>query len=238
MTRSLTLLEICQDAVRDIKGYFVPTTIVNNDDDTAVQLLRAATKVGRELAKKVNWQALQAEHTFATVNGTSDYSLPTGYDRIVHGTAWDRTNDWELLGPATPRIWQTLQSATVSAGIRYWYKVAGNYFKIYPTPTSANTIAYDYYSRYYSTDSGGTAQEDWGADSDLCRIDGELMTLGVCYYFKKSEGLPFTEEKADYLAAILDYQSDDTPKSRIDFAAGIGLINPLGANLPDTGYGS
>jgi hypothetical protein len=238
MTRSLSLLEICQDAIRDVKGYYIPTTIVNNDDDAAVQLLRAATKTGRELVAKVRWQALLAEHTFATVPATSSYSLPTDYQAFANLTMWDRSNDWEMLGPATPRIWQTLQSATVSAGVRNWFRIAGNFFQLYPVPSDVRTIAYDYYSRYYCSSSGGTAQEDWAADTDLSRIDGELMTLGVCFYFKKSEGLPFAEEKSDYIAAILDYQSDDTPKGRIDLAAGSPLVNPLIGNLPETGYGS
>ncbi len=237
MTRSVTLLEICQDAISDVKGYFIPTTIVNNDDDAAVQLLRAARKTGRELATKVRWQALLAEHTFSTVAATQNYSLPSDYQAFANLTTWDRTNDWELLGPATPRIWQTLQSATISAGVRYWWRVAGNSIQIYPTPTTVNSLVFEYYSRYYCTSSGGTAQQDWAADADLSRIDGELMTLGVSYYFKKSEGLPFSEEKADYLSAILDYQSDDKPKAQVDFAMGVNFPGPFLANIPDTGFG-
>lgn len=238
MTRSSSLLEICQDAISDVKGFFIPTTIVNNDDDTAVQLLRAARKTGRELAAKVRWQALLSEHTFSTVAATQNYSLPSDYQAFANLTTWDRTNDWQLLGPATPQIWQTLQSATISAGVRYWWRVAGNFLQLYPTPTTVNTLVFEYYSRNYCTTSGGTAQEDWEADTDLSRIDAELMTLGVSFYFKKSEGLPFAEEKADYLSAILDYQSDDKPKARVDFAGGIGYVDPLLANIPDTGFGS
>lgn len=238
MARQLTLLEIAQDAIRDVKGYNVPTTIVGNDtDDAAVQLLRAATKVGRELATKLHWQALHTEYTFATVNGTANYDLPTDYQAFVNLTTWDRTNDWEFLGPATPKIWQTLQSATVSAGVRYWWRVANNTIQIYPTPTEARTIVFEYRSRYYAKTSGGTAIEDWAADTDVSRIDGELMTLGTTYYFMKSEGLPCIEEKQAYGQAMLDYQADDTPKPRVDFAAN-ALVNPMMGNIPETGFGS
>lgn len=237
MARSLFLIQICTQALEDVTGFDIPSTIFSNDDDTAIAVKRAATKTGRELAAKIRWQALLDEHTFATVNGTQDYSLPTDYDGFA-SPVWDRTNDWELLGPATSKIWQTLQSATVSAGVRYWFRVAGNYIQIYPTPTTANTIAFDYYSRYYSTTSGGTAQQDWAADTDLCRLDGELMILGVAYYFKKAKGLPFAEEKADYMSGILDYQSNDTPKGRVDLAVGIPYVDPLIGNIPDSGFGA
>jgi hypothetical protein len=237
MTRSLSLAQICTQALEDVTGFDIPSTFIGNDDDTALTVKRAAVKVGRELAAKVRWQALLSEHTFATVAATQNYSLPTDYGQFA-SPLWDRTNDWELLGPATPKIWQILQSATISAGVRYWFRVAGNFIQIYPTPTTVNTIAFDYFSRYYCTDSLGTALEDWTADSDLCRIDGELMLLGVVYYFKKAKGLPFAEEKADYMSGILDYQSNDTPKGRVDLAAGIPYVDPLIGNLPDTNFGS
>lgn len=238
MARSKSLLAICTEAIEDLHDFDIPTTIISNEDPTAIGLKRAARKTGRELAAKVKWQALLTEHTFATVASTSNYSLPTDYGQFGQVTFWDRTNDWELLGPATPKIWQYLQSATVSAGVRYWFRVAGDFFQIYPTPTTVNTIAYDYYSRYYSTTSAGTAQEDWLADGDLCRIDAELMILGVVYYFKKAKGLPFAEDKADYYAAILDYQSNDTAKGTVDFGANNPLVDVGIGNIPDTGYGS
>lgn len=238
MARSLTLLQICNEAMEDVTGFEIPTSIIGNSDDTALTLKRAAKKVGRELASQVRWQSLLTEHTFNTVNGTQNYSLPTDIDQYA-SPLWDRTNDWELLGPATPKMWQTLQSATISSGIRYWYRVAGSYIQIYPTPTTANTIAFDYYSRYYSTTSGGTAQEDWAADSDLCRLtDSELVILGVTYYFKRAKGLPYGDDKADYVAGILSHQSNDTPKSRVDLNMGIPYVDPLIGNLPDTGFGA
>lgn len=237
MPRQLTLLTICQDALSDVKGYNKPSTIVGNDnDDAAVQLLRAAKKVGRELATKIRWQALMAEYTFATVDGTASYSLPSDFQAFANGTVWDRTNDWELLGPATPKIWQTLQSGTVSAGVRRWYRVAGDFIQLYPTPTSADTIAFDYYSSYYAETSGGTAIEDWTADTNVSRIDGEIFTLGVTYYFMKAEGLPCLEEKQAYMQAILDHQSDDTPKPTVRFNAN-ALVNPMMGNIPETGFG-
>lgn len=238
MARSETLLQICTAAMEDVDGFNIPTTIINNEDPTAVILKRAARKAGRELAAKVKWQALLDEHTFATENGTAGYDLPDDYGQFASITFWDRSNDWELLGPATPKVWQNLQSATISAGVRYWFRVSGNSFQIYPTPTTANTIAYDYYSRYYCTSSGGTAQEDWASDNDLCRIDSELMTLGVSYYFKKAKGLPFAEEKADYISGILDNQSNDTPKGTVDFGASNPLVDVGIGNIPDTGFGA
>jgi hypothetical protein len=238
MARSKSLLQICTEAIEDLSDFDIPTTIIGNEDPTAIALKRAALKTGRELAAKVKWQALVTEHTFATVASTASYALPTDYGQFSQVTFWDRTNDWELLGPATPRIWQYLQSATVSAGVRYWYRVAGNFFQLYPTPTTVNTIVYEYYSRYYCATAAGTAKEDWTLDTDLCRLDAELFILGVVYYFKKSKGLPFAEDKADYLTGILDYQSNDTPKAPVDFGANNPLVDVGIGNIPDTGFGA
>ncbi len=233
MTRALTLLEICTQAIEDVDGVEVPSTIFGNSDLTAVGLKRAAIKAGRELTAELRWQALETEYNFATVSGVSSYTLPTDYQAFANGTCWDRSEDRPMTGPATPRIWQNLQSSLVAVGLNTWFRVAGNYFQLFAAPTSVRTISYRYYSRFYASTTGGTAIQDFAADSDICRLDGELMVLGVTYYFKRRKGLPYTDDKADYIAAMRAYQADDTPKPRIDVSGEM----PHASNLPDTGFG-
>lgn len=240
MARSQTLLSICQEAIEDVDGFDIPSTIINNDDPTAVALKRAARKTGRELAAKVRWQALlsASPYTFSTIASNANYDLPSDYGQFAHVTEWDATQMWELLGPASPALWQWLQNATIASGIRYWFRVSGNYFQLFPTPTAVGTISYAYYSRYYCTNSGGTAIEDWASDTDLSRIDSELFILGIAYYFRRAKGMPYGAEQADYMQGILDYQSNDSPKGVVDFAAGINYRAMGVGNLPETGFGA
>ena len=211
-----TLLQLCTDALEGVDGFAVPTTIIGNDDGTAILLKNIASQVGRELVREVKWQALKTAYSFATVASTSAYSLPADFQRFANLTFWNTSEDQPLIGPLNGIDWAELTRGLTVLGIRYAFHVAGGYLNITPTPTDVQNIGYDYYSRYFSTTSAGVAQENWGNDADLWRLDPDLAALGIRYRFRARKGLPFTEEKADYAAAVLALQFDDTPKPLID----------------------
>ena len=46
-----------------------------------------------------------ASSTGATLTFAKDtYPEPSAFDRFINGTAWDRTNRWELIGPDSPQM--------------------------------------------------------------------------------------------------------------------------------------
>ena len=85
----MTLLSVCQDAIREIGQFEVPNTIVSNSNTTAIKLLAHAKRAVRELAERADWDVITREYTFATVNGTTAYSMPSDFDRFVSDTWWD-----------------------------------------------------------------------------------------------------------------------------------------------------
>jgi hypothetical protein len=232
-----TLLEICTAAIEGVLNTDAPTTIIGNSSPDAILLKSAANQIGRDLVRSYKWQALKATYTFNTSNGTQGYDLPSDFKRFANLTFWDRSNDWELIGPMSASEWQALNSGIVVSGIQSYFHIAGGQLLLYPTPTDARTIAYDYYSKYFCESSGGTGQDGWLADTDIALLDDELFILGVRYRYLARNGLPFSEEKADFMQALADAQYDDTPKPIIDVSG----IPPLGygreGNFPDTGYG-
>lgn len=229
-----TLLQLCTDALEGVDGFDVPTTIIANTDPTAVLLKNIAGQVGRELVRKVKWQALKTEYSFATVASTSGYSLPTDFRRFSNLTFWNTSEGQPLIGPVNSINWAALKRGIVVLGVRYAFHVAGGYLNLTPTPTDVQNIGYDYYSRYFSTTSLGVAQENWLNDADLWRLDPDLAALGMRYRFKSRKGLPFAEEKLDYLDAISDLQFDDTPKPVID-VSGVPRVHHTG--IPDGNWG-
>lgn len=228
-----TLLQLCQGALEGFDGVDVPETIIGNSDLTAVLLKAAAKQVGKELARK-NWQALITAGTITTVSGTSQYAIPAGFKRFANDTFYNVSEYQQMYGPYTPRTWAELTRGIALSTVQYSFRVAANYIELYPTPSSVQTIGYDYYSRYYCTTSGGTAQEEWTADTDLNRLDDDLFMLGIRYRVAKAKGLPFAEDKADYLQAIDDEIWDDTPKQAVDVS---GVPRQATSNIPDSNWG-
>lgn len=231
---STTLLQLCTDALEGVDGFNVPTVIYGNSDETAVLLKSLAAKVGRELVREAKWQALKTEYSFNTVASTSAYSLPTDFQRFSNLTFWNTSEGRQLIGPMNGPDWASLTRGISVQGFRYYFHVSGNYLRLTPTPTSAQSIGLDYYSRYFCTTSGGTAQENWTADSNLWRLDPDLGALGIRYRFLSRKGLPFSEEKADYVAALSALQDDDLPKPLID-VSGVPRIFLNG--IPDGNWG-
>jgi len=232
---SYTLLDISQEAMSGVLNYDVPSSIVNNPDPQAVLLLSCAKQVGRELSRGYNWQALKKPYSFTTSNGTEGYAVPSDFRRFCNLTLWSQTDHWPLI-QASNVGWRELKSGIVISGVRYYFNVFGGMLNINPIPGSTTyTIAYDYYSKQYCTASDGvTWQNDWQADSDLPLLDFDLMVLGVRSKIKAKHGLPYAEEKGDYLQAIKDLLADDTPKSIIDVGRLPNRNWPV--NVPDANW--
>lgn len=229
-----TLLDLCTETVDGLAGFEMPSTIIGNEDAVAVLLRSVATQVGRELVRLVNWQALKTAHSFATVAAVSAYSLPADYQRFANLTFWNTDEDQPLIGPVNGIDWAALNRGLTVLGIRYAFHVSGGFMNLTPTPTDVQNIGYDYYSRYFSTTALGAAQENWGADGDLWRLDPDIAVLGMRYRFRARKGLPFAEEKQDYAAAITALQFDDTPKPLID-VSGVPRVRYTG--IPDGNWG-
>jgi hypothetical protein len=231
---SLTLLQICTQALDDVTGFDSPSSIIGNDDDTAKTLLACARRTCRELEREVKWQALVMPYSFATVASTSAYSLPADLRRFGNGTFYNLTEEQALLGPVSGMTWAELTRGSLEIGYQYAFTVRGGYLSLSPTPSSVQNIGYDYYSKYFCTNSGGTAISDWTADSDLFRLDDELAVLGIAYRFKARKGLPFAEEKADYQAAVMALKVDDRPLPMIDVS---GVPRYVQSNIPSRSWG-
>jgi len=178
----MSLLSIAQ-AVSDFVGFERPTTVNGNTDPIARQLKVMINREGSQLMRSNNWPILMKEHTFNTVNGTQNYALPTDFDRFVSGTAYNRTDLDALVGPITPQTYQADRFGTVTGGIvqRFRLKPASNAlrFDITPTPTSAESVGFEYVSSHWNQSSGGTSQATMALDTDVGILDETLIEMGV-----------------------------------------------------------
>lgn len=190
----LTIIQAAADEVQIIR----PATVAGNTSDDARRFLRYANKVGTTLMKSVNWQALRNEQSFTALNQETQTSiLPSDFDRFVPETFWDRTNQQLLVGPVTSVRWQGLKAEGYD-GVSRRFIHRGNAISVIPIPAGGEAYAFEYISNQWCESSGGAGQSAFSADTDVARIDEELITLGVIFEWLVSEGQPWQTAKMMY----------------------------------------
>lgn len=205
-----------------------------------IQLCRMLKGLGQDLLRDYPWTHLQTRYTFPTVNGTASYALPTPFGRIIDGTAWNQSDDMPMIGPLSPQVWEMVQATGNTAGLDQSFRIFGDLFYISPTPSSAETIGYQYQSRYWVDSGGGTTPDSEtptdGADSLF--FDRRLLIAGLKIYFKAEKGFDAGWAKAQLDAAVARARSADGAAPVLTLSRGSGMRFVDQANIPDSGWGS
>lgn len=220
----MSLLQICKDAADEV-GVNRPSFVIGSSDADAQKLLRFARRVCKELVQRGDWQVLRVEGSFTALGQETQTSLlPADYDHMVKDTFWDRTNQRFIIGPVEEDRYQSLVANQVDSESRWWTR-RGDSALIYPLMSGGEILKFVYVSNKYCQSSGGTAQSDWAADTDTGRIDEELITLGVIYYYLRNQGQPWEKAYTDYEDMFSAYLGNDKPRSNI-MAAGDIFAGP------------
>lgn len=208
----MTLLTIGQDVADDI-GFAKPTTISgSSSDDDSRTLKRLINKVGVRLMKCFPWTVITKEQTFSGISGeTQTDILPSDFNRFIPDAFWNRSANRVLTGPVSAPEWQGLKSRNYSEVYTRFYK-RGTSILVNPALGGGESLAFEYVSKNWCTDSAGTtAKPAMTADDDIPLIDAELLTLGAIFEYLDSKGQPTAKAARDYLEAFNTECANDRP---------------------------
>lgn len=147
-------------------------------------MLEIAREEGRYLRTEYDWAQLSKEYTFTLSASTETYPLPEDFDRFLHRTMWDRSQNWEIRGPLTPQEWQWRKSGVSSQGPRENFRIRGsasNQFYINPTPGSTDsgrTIVFEYQSANWVRPKTWVTSTAFAADT-YCFYDGNYYRTNL-----------------------------------------------------------
>lgn len=212
----MTLLSIAQNTLREIPGFEVPSTIVDNQNETAVLSLALINRSLLETRRRSNWEQLTVQRTITLVASQEQYDLPSDWKKFITITWWDQTNRWPMRGPATSAEWEALQSRIFESSFRRWFRIFkgtsdnDRMIYIFPIPASSgDEITYEYISNGVVEDTSGALKEIFTADTDTSLLDEDVVALGFKWRFLKTKGLPYVEEFRDYEVGIADIKGDN-----------------------------
>lgn len=233
----MTLLTIVDRAFGQI-NLAQPASVVGSTDPAVRQMLAFASEEGKELARRFDWQILQKEGTFTTVATETQVaaltSTFTDFGHIINNAMWNRTQSWRCYGPLTPQQWQMRKASAAQAGIRNYFRIRGGGLIFNPIPSAGDAVYFEYISNKWCASSGGTAQADWVADTDVGLVDEEIIRLGIVWRYLKAKGLDYSEEFRTYELAIDNMFGDDAGNADVDMT---GEVEPvLGANIPESNW--
>lgn len=226
----MSLLTIVNNAQRRL-GLAVSPTVAGSTEDTAVQLLGLLNQAGEELAQDFAWQAITLEATFTTAATESQGLMETiapGWSYIVNDTIWNRSINEQFFA-LSAQEWQREKSANVTGpGSRF--RIRGGSLLMNPVPVAGETCAFEYVTKYWATDStGATGKAAFTVDTDIARLDEQLLTLSLIWRFKQANGLAFAPELAMFEQREANAMSRDGGRNTISFSS-----QPLfGANVPE-----
>lgn len=147
----MTILDIAKECSRLLQ-ITVPSVFVTATSNNQVLLKAIIYKTIEELRDEYDWPELQRQHLFKTISGLEAYPLPLDYDRRINETLWNRSQNWPLIGPIDPILWQQYKSGFITTLPRQRFRVKGidlNQFYLNPTPSDDDgdqTLVYEYIS--------------------------------------------------------------------------------------------
>lgn len=149
-----------------------------------------------------------------------DYALPSGFDRMISDTQWDRTDHWRNMGTKSSQEWQYLQGGVISVGPRERYRIYNQKFRIFQALTTVYSFSFEYVSNYWVMATGATvgSKSEYTADSDLSVFPDDLMTAGLKYYFLKAKRLDYGIELGEFTRALSYCKAQDVPVPSVSLA--------------------
>jgi len=216
--------------------YFTVTgTGIRNDSNLVSVNAGAATAViGREASATGTLITL----TFSQVK----YAMPTDFQRLIDRTDWDKSQNWEILGPETPQQWQWLKSSNLSSGPRTRFRVYGDLFVVWPPPSSERDLRFEYISNFWIATASGSVPTKAQAtlDADTAIFPDRVLVTGLKLKYAQANGM-------DWLLPILGREYAEILNVALTADAGSPTLSMapryrspiLGwHNVPDSGYGS
>lgn len=237
----MSLLSAVNDAQR-LLSLTVTAAIVADTQETQQLLWALAKQEASDVLDRdeYDWPAFRRTKSFtASLASLQSSGLASDFHRAIPDTFWNRSQDRKVYGPLNDVEWGIANGAAVSSATWQSVMFRNDGLHIYPVPTVADTIAYDYIFNTPVTASDGTTYKtNFTADNDLYVLGDRVLTLGVVWRYKQVKGRDYAEDMRSYEMALSARYRRDRGAARALTIAPEDVDWPADGVVPDTGYGA
>lgn len=196
-----SILEICQDS-SELMGLGSPTAIYTSTDKYSTELSQIANEAATYIMKQHDWRLLTTLKTQAGDGTTTDFSLPSDYDRMpVKAQIFRASTKRPMVQILDLDTWLENRLVSISSLEGEWIILGGN-LVTYPVMASTDSAKFYYISNKYAANSGGTAQAAFTSDADTFRLDDRLLKLAIIWRWRFMKGLEYADDMQNFEIAF------------------------------------
>lgn len=197
---ALTVLQIAQTfAAR--QGLPQPQFVAGNSDAQVAQILGLLQEFCDDLVLKRFWEITTREAVFTSLGQEDQGAIadiaPSGYRGIIPNTFFNRTQRLEVPIAITPQEWQFRKTLGI-AGPLYQGRIRQGRLLFIPPPPAGHTLAFEYASEWFVSDSSGAGKKWPTADTDTFVVNDSLPVAYLRWAWKSAKGLDYAEEFETY----------------------------------------
>lgn len=228
----MTLVQIVQEA-RGRLGQPIPANVSGNTDAGIVQCMGLLNEFLDDLVLRKYWQAnvREAVWTASAVEdqGALDTLFPYGYEGMVDGTFFNRSNMLPIEGSMSAEEWANRKARSFSGPLPA-FRIRGNHLLMNPPPPAGHTLAVEYFSNYFVYNAATTTyRKYWLKDDDTCTVNDTLPIAYLKWAWKRDKGLDYAEDFRKYEAmleakSLRDARPQTLSMDAQPFTVGPGII--------------
>lgn len=196
----MNIVEIAQAVAKDV-GLAVPDVVVSSGLRETVELLEMANATGRELARRVDWGALNNFQTLTGDGTERSFDLGNLFSRITSGIGV-RNAEGGIVRPLTRGEWLNL---THVEGVPRYFFLEGSQISFWPYLAVGATATVATQTKAWCSN----GDESFTADTDETLLDDDLFIKGLIVRWRRQKGLDYSDYEAEYEAALRDYARFD-----------------------------
>lgn len=224
----LTVLQVAQ-AFAGRQGLPQPSFVVGNSDAQVVQILGLLQEFCDDLVSRNIWEQNTLECVFQTVAQEDQGDIYTladqGYRGMIPDTFFNRSQRLKIPVAISPEEWQ-LRKTLGFTGPLYQARIRQNRLLFIPAPAAGQTVAFEYKSECFVSDTQGVRKKWPTLDTDTFVLNDSLPVAYLRWAWKSAKGLDYVEEFKMYERMVLGEKSATRVPQRARLDADIGDAKP------------
>lgn len=199
----MTILSTIQDACT-VVGLAVPSTVYGSTEREHVELAALANEMAQRIAFDTHdWTILKTLGTLTGDGSATTFARPTDYRRMLK-----KARLWPSAAPFSPLVhvsdtdeWLGYDVQNFASAVGRWTLI-GESINVKPAVANLATVKFYYLSKLIVAPDTGSNKTDFTIDTDVFRLDEEMLKLGIIWQWKANKGRPYAEDMQNYETAL------------------------------------